>query len=309
MKLATSLNLLFERTGHDDYFNSDNYLKAIQLCNDCGFNTLDWNASDYVYPETKQISKALTGENWRTHIEGMRNKAEQLGMTFNQCHSFMYNYFENSDHTKYLSSFEERVMDACKILGIARIVYHPVAPPQFRETKDVNACKEANSTYLRTVAEKAAMRGIEIAIENMFVSNQKDGTPFWRYCSKPEELVDLVDTIDMENVCICMDVGHAHIMAENLPDTISYYGKRLKALHISDNDGYSDQHLMPFLGTIDWTSVMKALYEVGYAGEFTYEIHNSTIRMPVELRKLMLRESFEVGQWLLRTYEGFCSKQ
>lgn len=141
----------------------------------------------------------------------------------------------------------------------------------------------------------------------MFNTCKHDGTVYWRYCSTPEELVDLVDSIDMDNVCICLDVGHAHLMSEDFEKTMRCYGTRLRAMHIADNDGTSDQHLLPFHGNINWSSVMKAICEIGYAGEFTYEIHNATIRMPAELRPLMLRECYEVGQWLLRQYESYKS--
>ena len=139
----------------------------------------------------------------------------------------------------------------------------------------------------------------------MFLTHRKDGSLFWRYCSTPEELIDLVDAIDMENVCVCLDVGHAHLMSEDFAETIAKYGKRLRALHIADNDKNSDQHLLPYHGTIAWETVMKALSDNDYVGEFTLETHNAAIRMPSELRFEMLKECYRVSKWLVERYDHY----
>ena len=52
-----------------------------------------------------------------------------------------------------------------------------------------------------------------------------------------------------------------------------YTGKRLKALHIADNDTTSDMHLLPYgHGTIDWQEVMTSLRDAGYNRLFNLEI-------------------------------------
>jgi sugar phosphate isomerase/epimerase len=50
-------------------------------------------------------------------------------------------------------------------------------------------------------------------------------------------------------------------------------GKRLKALHLADNDGTSDQHLMPTAkGQVDFQAVIKALHDVNYDGLYNFEV-------------------------------------
>ena len=62
----------------------------------------------------------------------------------------------------------------------------------------------------------------------------------------------------------------------NQADSLRQIGTRLKALHINDNRGMQDDHVLPYLGHIEWAPVLKALKEIGYSGDFTYEIHNFT---------------------------------
>ena len=47
---------------------------------------------------------------------------------------------------------------------------------------------------------------------------------------------------------------------------MTLFGDRLIAVHLHDNDGTSDQHLVPFTAKIDWTQQMSAIAATGYSG-------------------------------------------
>ena len=49
-------------------------------------------------------------------------------------------------------------------------------------------------------------------------------------------------------------------------------GKHLITLHIHDNHGERDEHLLPGLGEIRWPEVLDALRDVDYPGVFMYEL-------------------------------------
>jgi hypothetical protein len=71
-------------------------------------------------------------------------------------------------------------------------------------------------------------------------------------------------------------------------DFIRGAGKLLIALHIADNDGTSDQHMMPLgRGRVNWWEVMTGLREVGYNRLFNYEIPGERQASPkVRMAKL-----------------------
>lgn len=108
-----------------------------------------------------------------------------------------------------------------------------------------------------------------------------------------EDLNALIDAVgDDTNLGICLDTGHLHIEREkrqSQKDFIRGAGKRLKALHIADNDTTSDMHLMPYgRGTVDWNEVMAGLREVGYDRLFNLEIPGERrCPLPVLRRKLV----------------------
>ena len=86
---------------------------------------------------------------------------------------------------------------------------------------------------------------------------------------------------------------------ESQSDFISAAGARLKALHIADNDGSSDMHLMPYgRGRIDWQSVMTSLAEVGYDRLYNLEIPGES-RAPLEVRELKLDYIKRMCEYLL----------
>ena len=55
-------------------------------------------------------------------------------------------------------------------------------------------------------------------------------------------------------------------------DVIRTVGDRVKVLHLNDNDTLTDQHKMPFSGTVDWDDVFDALDEIGYDGVYNMEL-------------------------------------
>ena len=42
--------------------------------------------------------------------------------------------------------------------------------------------------------------------------------------------------------------------------------------HVHDNRGRTDDHLVPFDGTIDWPAALMALSKVGYTGPLVFEL-------------------------------------
>jgi len=95
-----------------------------------------------------------------------------------------------------------------------------------------------------------------------------------------ERIRKFIDAVESNQLKICLDTGHLHLVngrgqAElSQGDFIRQAGKDLCAMHITNNSGGGDDHLMPFssrLG-IDWKDVMKALNEIEYDGLFNLEI-------------------------------------
>ena len=155
---------------------------------------------------------------------------------------------------------------------------------------------KGNMAYFQKKLEFADKLGIGIAIENLWDWNI---APRKRYTSQPDELVELVDTLNAPNVGIAWDFEHASIMQQDQVSALRYIGKRLKATHVSDQYGIKADHQIPYFGETDWESFMWVLSEIGYEGDFVYETHRYTQNMPDDLMPAALRFSVEVGNYVM----------
>lgn len=111
---------------------------------------------------------------------------------------------------------------------------------------------------LRRLAEPL---GVRIAIE--VIPNE---------LSRAGSLVYFVEEVlEAADVGICLDFGHAH-MDGDLVDAIETVSEHLITTHVHDNRGRTDDHLVPFEGTIDWPGALTAVQKVGYDGTLLLEI-------------------------------------
>jgi len=140
--------------------------------------------------------------------------------------------------------------------------------------------EEAGRSYERTMGEicpLARKLGVRIAVEN-------GSSPFGPYATL-DELPNLLGKFD---VGICLDVGHAHLVekkgSRSSPDRrvaekIRRLGGEIIHVHIHDNLGVRDDHLVPGDGEIDFGLVGGALRRIGYSGAVVVELFNP--RSPV----------------------------
>ena len=90
----------------------------------------------------------------------------------------------------------------------------------------------------------------------------------------------MIEQIGSDNVKLLLDTGHA-MMAfhnnwmENGPhpiDSIHDLKKHLVHVHLDDNNGVMDEHLVPGTGVIDFKAILDALRGIKYRGYLSIEI-------------------------------------
>lgn len=86
----------------------------------------------------------------------------------------------------------------------------------------------------------------------------------------PEELHWLLERLPPA-VGICVDTGHAHL-GRFIDAFIDMAGGRLTHVHMHDNRGTHDDHLIPGEGAIEWGTFFDGLRRVHYAGALVLEL-------------------------------------
>ena len=285
MRLATSTNL------HD--FVGGKYIsyeESIKHLANIGFNVIDINFCHAI-----QKDNMLQQDDWEARVEQLAEYAQELGVTFNQSHMPFYNMLDPNFAKKEL--FDEmirRSIIASGKLGVPWIASH--CGTNQSAGNIVAASHEGTKRFYQPFIELAQQHNTGLLFENMANFGHRKV-----FSADVDELVNLVDDFarDHDNVGILWDFGHANIAKADQVASLEFIGERLKGVHVQDSYAVVDDHLAPYLGTIDWAAIMPTFKRIGYQGDFTYEIHNFTRRLPAELRESACRYALDLGNYLL----------
>lgn len=152
-------------------------------------------------------------------------------------------------------------LELYEAIGIENAVLHcdNMAESTNLTQEEIYAC---NLKALRRLCALTPHLKIRICLENLT-----------RICQDVDHLIALVDQLPPDRFGICLDTGHLNLCDADQRRFILKAGHRLHALHIADNEGQRDQHLMPFgIGKVNFGEVISALREVDYCGLFNLEI-------------------------------------
>jgi sugar phosphate isomerase/epimerase len=121
--------------------------------------------------------------------------------------------------------------------------------------------RDAARRSIDALVTAAAPLGVKVAVE--LIANE---------LSRAATLVHFVEEVlESGTAGICLDLGHARLEGD-VVDVIDIVSEHVSVVHAHDNRGRSDDHLVPFEGTLDWPGCMTALQKVGYEGPVILEV-------------------------------------
>lgn len=283
-RLATSTNIIsFRRDG-----GKTPMVELIPRLAMAGWKNLDLNFCEMMNP-----ASPLRTDAWREYVGLLAKLKAGFGLNYMQSHApYEYDRFAMEDAAgKAGDELIRRAIIASADLGVSQIVVHPAKG----HGEEPAAVREQNVRWLSPFVELAEDTGISIALENLDAPGE---------IREAEELCQLVDTLASASVGVCYDFGHAHLGGQDHVRNLRTYGRRLTATHVADNHGKTDEHLLPFYGTVPWEACMRTLSEIGYTGYLTYEVMFFTQYLPEELKPSMLRHARDIGNYLCGMMEN-----
>jgi sugar phosphate isomerase/epimerase len=178
------------------------------------------------------------------------------------------------------------VREAEAALKIARripfdvLVVHLGTPSARSQPGDNNRASAFRSA--EDICRLAEPLGVKIALE--VIPNELSTTP---------SLVTMLERdLDAPHAGICLDFGHAHLMGD-VADAVETAAEHLIATHVHDNHRRDDEHLVPYLGTINWDLALMTMQKIGYDATYLMELANAGAPAPVLEGARRARERFE----------------
>lgn len=266
-KITTNTNLIaFSRDGNM-------LMKDIIPILSPSFDTLDLNFCELMNP-----SSSLLGEDAEEYLKLLEDYKREYSVTYFQCHvPYPRDYLSLSKEEREGSDYLIlKALEYSERLGITQAVIHPIK----------GTIKE-NIHYFENILNRHN-GNITLAIENMETPSE---------ITSAKELLEITDALS-PRAGICLDTGHANVMHLDLPHFIEECGTRLIATHISDNNGQSDQHLLPGLGNINWEEVISA-FKWNYGGYLNYEAMYFGRNLPSSMRPYTIFLAHSIASWLL----------
>lgn len=103
---------------------------------------------------------------------------------------------------------------------------------------------------------------IKIGLENSWTPE--------RLCKSSKDLLHMTDSV--KGLRVVFDAGHANAIKANLVKYFKEVKNQVINIHISDNNGKTDQHAMLGEGNINYKNLLGEIKNSGYHGPFILEV-------------------------------------
>ena len=218
--------------------------------------------------------------NRKQHVREIADWFRTSGVALNSVHAPLYADYEwdapstppvnvaSADRASRVDAMDEikRALELAEQIPFRFLVQHMGASGESFEDRKF----EAAMTSIEHLRAFAKPLGVRILLEN--IPNE---------LSTPERLVEFIRAAHFDDVGVCFDFGHAHIMSDVAPafETVKDY---VRSTHVHDNAKDRDAHLWPGGGSIDWKQAMELLRSAPHTPPLLLEIEGDEKVSPAE---------------------------
>jgi sugar phosphate isomerase/epimerase len=208
--------------------------------------------------------------NRKQHVREIADWFRTSGVPLHSVHSPMYADYEmgrtganqvnvaSTDRATRIEAMDEikRALEIAEQIPFRFLIQHIGVPRESFDEKKF----EAALTSIEHLRAFAKPLGVRILLEN--IPND---------LAVPDKLVEFIQISHFEDVGVCFDVGHAHIMSD-IPQAFEILKSHIRSTHIHDNNKDRDSHLWPGKGSINWKEAMELLRNAPHTPPLLLEI-------------------------------------
>ena len=296
MKLSTAVGSVVFRFPEE---------KAYGMFKNAGFDAVDisfFNKEEY----TDELEPFYPlGRDYIERAKKQRRILDELGLSCNQTHApYGLKFDDELSENNYRFCEFVRAIEATAILGAPHTVIHPIKPPS------IDAVYDCNVKMLRALLPYCEKFNVKIALETCHLRYNIDGKSTV-YFDSAEKYYGLIEDICSPYVVACIDLGHTAGGLSDYPEKFVADMPEgvLKGLHVQDCDYMHDNHTTPFFQKLNWDNIMRALSDIDYDGDLTFEDVNFTTHFPDELVESAIKYTAKVGRYLIDIFNKYESEK
>lgn len=282
--------------------------EGVALIADAGFERVDFNLDTFLKNSdvyAGRINKFFDAdlESLLAYFGEYKKAFEEHGIRPSQMHApYPILVPSRGDVTDYMQ--KTVIPKSIAIAGMMEIPWVVMHPFKLQYTYGIDAERAMNLKYFESLIPLLKAYNVGVCVENLYEAvggRITEGT-----CADPQDAIYYVDTLnhlaDEELFGCCLDTGHMELTHRDPADYIRQVGKRLKILHIHENDAVGDLHQMLYtFGSkpedgVDWNDFRKALNEIGFDGTLSFETFPCVNSFPRGARGEVLRTIREIGK-------------
>ena len=222
---------------------------AADFLADAGFDGADLSL-DQLEPDGDDVLRSV--------LYSFGNRAAARGLCLPVCH--LPFYMPDPDDGAAMARFSREItagIRAAAMLKIPDAVIHPIVRHGSQRCRDLWLTE--NIAFLSPLRDLAGRLGICLCLENMtgkpYAAHPSEAV----YGSRAEDILELSDRLD---TAVCWDFGHANLTGLCQSAELEKLRGRVRTVHIHDNNGITDGHLIPFQDSssaIDWADAAEGL--------------------------------------------------
>ncbi len=208
--------------------------------------------------------------NRKQHVQEIAAWFKGTSVPLNSMHSPLFSDYEwgrsgsppvniaSTDKKQRIEAMDEikRTLEVAEHIPYRFLVQHiGTGGEEFSERK-----LDAAMTSVEHLRAFARPLGVKLLLEN--IPNEM---------STPERLLEFLSITHFDDVGICFDLGHAHIMS-SVREAFETLKNHIRSTHVHDNARDRDAHLWPGEGSIDWEEALRLLRSAPHVPPLLLEI-------------------------------------
>jgi len=208
--------------------------------------------------------------NRKQHVREIAEWFRDSGVPLHSVHSPMHSDYESgraggppvnvasTDRATRIEAMDEvkRALEIAEQIPFRFLVQHLGTSNEMFDDRKF----EAAMTSIEHLRAFAKPLGVRILLEN--IPNE---------LSTPDRLVELIKSAHFDDVGVCFDFGHAHLMS-NVSEAFETLKNHIQSTHVHDNKKDKDAHLWPGAGSIDWKQAMELLRSAPHTPPLLLEV-------------------------------------